>query len=337
MRGRAAASHPAGTGVRGRYAFRRWALCGVLAALPASAFALEFGKLQWRPATKESPAQAEILIQDSAEIDPAGIRARLGVKESYGVAGLTYLPAFASVQVKPQQRPEGGVVLKLEGLPADVPSLDLLVTVHYKLKMTLAEFRVDLRRGAVEVPPMPAGSQMAGVASAPQAPARGQAEPAAAALQPIATAGARARPQLAAHSLAAPAVAATSPATLAPAAAPSGAATPLAGARAALQAWAEAWSRRDVEGYLSAYSPEHVGRGAPTAAAWREQRRSRIEARKKIEVQLSAMEFKAEGDRVLATFTQSYRADGLRETVRKRMLLAQTGGRWLINEESELR
>ena len=75
-------------------AFSRAILFGLFCALPAGAWALEFGKLQWRPATKQAPAQAHILLKDTTEIDPAGIRARLGVKESYGVAGLTYLPGW---------------------------------------------------------------------------------------------------------------------------------------------------------------------------------------------------------------------------------------------------
>lgn len=245
--------------------------------LPGGAWALDVGNLQWRAATTSAPAQAEILLQDKAEIDPAGIRARLGVKESYSVAGLTYLPEFAQVQVRPRKRDDGRVVLRLEGLPADAPRLDLLVTVNYQLKMTLAEFRVDPRRATAEFSPLVPGAQMAGPGPS------------------------------------------------------------LEGAAAALQAWADAWRRKDVDAYLAAYAPDHVGRGATDAAAWRAQRRERIQARSRIDVQLSELSVKAEGPRAVATFVQRYRADGLHETVRKRVVLAPDAGRWLIVEEGEQR
>lgn len=306
-----------------------WATVALMAALaaamlmPGAARALELGKLQWRPATADAPAHAEILLRDRMDIDPTGIRARLGVKESYAVAGLTYLPAFAQVLVKPVKRDDGKVVLRLDGLPADVPQLDLLVTVNYKLRMSLAEFRVEPRRGAAEFAALVPGARLA-ASPAPSAVAMAAAAPPAAG--PLAAA------------VATP-VMAVAPATEQPSspAAVGDPPAPAAAAVAALQAWAEAWSRRDVEAYLAAYAPDHVGRGAPDAAAWRELRRARIQARERIDVRLSGLRTRLEGSRVVATFVQSYRADGLHETVRKRVVLAPTGPRWLIVEEAELR
>lgn len=293
------------------------------ALMPGAAWALEIGRLQWRPSSGELPAHAEILLRDKVEIDPAGIRARLGVKESYQVAGLTYLPAFAQVQVKPARREDGRVVLRVEGLPADAPRLDLLVTVTYKLKMSLAEFRVDPRRGAAEFAPMEPGAQGARPTAPPPAAALPASGPLPAPAEPLSTA---------AHLLP-PGGGGT------PAAAEGGtsAATPQATANAVLQAWADAWSRRDVDAYLAAYAPDHVGRGAPDAEAWRSQRRARIEGRSRIEVRLSGLRARADAGRIVSTFVQSYRADGLQETVRKRVVLAPSGERWLIVEESELR
>lgn len=322
-------TRPSGPGPQGLRAERRRPIagpvarpllhCALAAALmPGAAWALEIGRLQWRPGSGGIAAHAEILLRDQVEIDPAGIRARLGVKESYQVAGLTYLPAFAQVQVKPARRDDGRVVLRVEGLPADAPRLDLLVTVTYKLKMTLAEFRVDPRRGAAEFTPMEPGAQLARQ-PAPSSPA---ALPAPA--EPLPKAENSLAPGAAGERSAA-------------ADAGSSTVTPQATAHAALQGWAEAWSRRDVDAYLAAYAPDHVGRGAPDAQAWRTQRRARIEGRSRIEVRLSGLRARAEAGRIVATFVQSYRADGLQETVRKRVVLAPSGERWLIVEESELR
>lgn len=56
-------------------------------------------------------------------------------------------------------------------------------------------------------------------------------------------------------------------------------------ARAALEAWAQAWSRRDVEAYFAAYAPGFDGRkGHASREAWMAERRERILSRRSIGV-----------------------------------------------------
>jgi ketosteroid isomerase-like protein len=142
-----------------------------------------------------------------------------------------------------------------------------------------------------------------------------------------------ARPPVAA----APASAAR-PAAAGPAAEPKAAAqakpAAAAGIEAAIANWADAWSRRDVEGYLAAYSSDFTG-GGMTRAAWEAQRRARITAPKSIEVGISDLKIEQQdGDTATATFRQSYRSDRLSSTATKTLKLALQNGQWRIVGET---
>ncbi len=107
-----------------------------------------------------------------------------------------------------------------------------------------------------------------------------------------------------------------------------------AAVRDALMRWADAWSRRDVAGYIAAYSGDYSGQ-AGERSAWERERRSRIEARRHIRVDLSDIEIEGGDDMVRVTFLQSYRSDALQETTRKTLTLMRDGqDRWLIVRES---
>ncbi len=104
--------------------------------------------------------------------------------------------------------------------------------------------------------------------------------------------------------------------------------------RHAVLRWADAWSRRDVSNYLAAYSLDYTGQ-AGNRAVWERERRSRIEARRHIQVDLSELEIEGGTDMVRVTFSQSYRSDALQETTRKTLTLMRDGqDRWLIVRES---
>jgi ketosteroid isomerase-like protein len=107
-----------------------------------------------------------------------------------------------------------------------------------------------------------------------------------------------------------------------------------AAVRDALLRWADAWSRRDVGGYVAAYSPDYSGQ-AGDRASWERERRSRIEARRHIRVDLSDIEIDGGTDMVRVTFSQSYRSDALQETTRKTLtLIRSSDDRWLIVRET---
>lgn len=102
---------------------------------------------------------------------------------------------------------------------------------------------------------------------------------------------------------------------------------------AAINNWAQAWSRRDVNAYLAAYASDFASSGM-TRAAWEAQRRDRITAPKTIDVQISDLTIDQQGDTVSATFRQAYRSDLLRSTVTKTLKLALQNGQWRITSET---
>ena len=101
-----------------------------------------------------------------------------------------------------------------------------------------------------------------------------------------------------------------------------------------LEAWAQAWSKRDIWGYFAAYSPEFKGKAA-SRKAWETDRIARISSKKEISVVLSDLQVKVSGSTATATFKQDYRADALTMKNDKTLTL-QKGktGNWQISSES---
>ena len=102
---------------------------------------------------------------------------------------------------------------------------------------------------------------------------------------------------------------------------------------AAVNRWAQAWSARDVNAYLAAYASDYAADGL-SRSSWEAQRRSRVGGPKFIEVQLSDLAIKQEGETATATFRQVYRSDRLTSTVTKTLKLALQNGQWRIVDES---
>lgn len=310
-----------------------------LAVLPWTAWALDAGLLRWQAAAGQVP-HAQIDLHRGGTIDASTVRARIAAREAYAVAGLSYHPALADVQVSTRTLTGGQVVLRLDRLPVDRGELDLLITVSDRMSMTLAEYHLDFRQGPATVSPAPAGTRLAlreGAGQSAGAPVR----PATAAARPTAVPVAAPVPAPAPAPVSASIAAAR--AASAPAAAtraPSTPALPPGDAQAiaseALQAWAQAWSRRDVDAYLASYAPAFKGRNVhPSREAWMAERRERIAARKQISVTVDGLKAQRRGHTIAATFVQRYRSDGISDNTRKRVVLEPFDGRWLITRESD--
>ncbi|MEW6132455.1 MAG: tetratricopeptide repeat protein [Pseudomonadota bacterium] len=101
-----------------------------------------------------------------------------------------------------------------------------------------------------------------------------------------------------------------------------------------VQAWAKAWSSKDVKAYLAHYSPDFTPTGM-SRAAWMEQRRERISKPKRISVILRDIQVRRiSPDRAEVRFRQYYQSDTLRSNSGKTLDLALTDGQWLIVRES---
>jgi tetratricopeptide (TPR) repeat protein len=103
---------------------------------------------------------------------------------------------------------------------------------------------------------------------------------------------------------------------------------------AAVHAWASAWSRRDVLGYIGAYAPDYAT-GGKSHKAWEDDRKARILPRKRIAVEISDLRVSVNGDKAQAHFKQTYESDTLTTSGHKTLdLVRSPSGKWLIKQES---
>jgi tetratricopeptide (TPR) repeat protein len=100
----------------------------------------------------------------------------------------------------------------------------------------------------------------------------------------------------------------------------------------ALQAWASAWSKKDLNAYFAAYSRDF--NGGKSRKAWEQERRERIQGKRNISVKLSKIDVSINGNKATARFRQDYKADSLDISSGKRVELVRTGGEWVIVKES---
>ncbi len=103
--------------------------------------------------------------------------------------------------------------------------------------------------------------------------------------------------------------------------------------KSAVTRWALAWSERDVDAYLAAYASDFSADGL-SRNKWEVQRRDRITKPKTIEVKISDLKVKQQGDIAKATFRQVYSSDRHRSTATKTLDLALQNGEWRIVKEA---
>lgn len=102
-----------------------------------------------------------------------------------------------------------------------------------------------------------------------------------------------------------------------------------------LQAWAQAWSKKDLDSYLGYYARDfQTSDSRLTPEQWRQQRRQRIGRAGAVEVKVRDLKIElVSTDRADAVFTQEYRAAGRTETLRKVMQLKRQDRQWRIAAE----
>lgn len=101
----------------------------------------------------------------------------------------------------------------------------------------------------------------------------------------------------------------------------------------AVQAWAQAWSDRNMKGYLGSYTKDFTPANKQSHAEWEEERKSRIMGKTRIAVKLSNITTTVKGTTATVTFRQDYKADSVATNSRKTLELVKSGDRWLISKE----
>jgi len=103
----------------------------------------------------------------------------------------------------------------------------------------------------------------------------------------------------------------------------------------AMTAWADAWSRKDMKGYLGAYASNFETPGGISRKNWEEEREQRIAGKGgKISVSFDDPQITVNGDRATAKFRQHYKAPGLSTSTTKTLVFVRSGSKWLIKEEN---
>lgn len=103
-----------------------------------------------------------------------------------------------------------------------------------------------------------------------------------------------------------------------------------------VDAWARAWSSKDVATYLGFYAKNFQTPGGEPRAAWENSRRQRITAPKSITISIEAPSITELADELVnVTFRQNYRSDIITSSPStKTLALVKVDGRWLILRES---
>jgi tetratricopeptide (TPR) repeat protein len=102
---------------------------------------------------------------------------------------------------------------------------------------------------------------------------------------------------------------------------------------AAVNAWAGAWSARDVKAYLDHYSADFVVPRGMSRDKWTAERTERITGKQRISVRVEAPKVRLDGDRATVQFRQEFASDKLKSTDQKTLTLVKRDGAWRIREE----
>ena len=101
----------------------------------------------------------------------------------------------------------------------------------------------------------------------------------------------------------------------------------------AVQAWAGAWSRKDVKAYLASYAADFQTPSGMTRKAWEAERTQRIDKPGKLQVSVEDVKVTVAGDKATVKFRQNYTSSTLKSTASKTLVMVKSGNRWLIQQE----
>ena len=103
----------------------------------------------------------------------------------------------------------------------------------------------------------------------------------------------------------------------------------------AVNGWAQAWSKKDADAYLSYYAKDFQTPSGEPRPDWEKSRRARINGAKVITVVISSPKVTMDGaNQATVKFRQAYRSDSFKATGGKTLVLVKApDGRWQIQQE----
>lgn len=101
-----------------------------------------------------------------------------------------------------------------------------------------------------------------------------------------------------------------------------------------IEAWAKAWSDKNVAAYLAFYASSFRPQGGSSRAAWEKSRRERIGKPKSIQVAITNPKVNlTDTTHARVSFKQSYHSDSIKSNTTKTLEMVKTGEKWLIQQE----
>jgi|GEM_PF-5005976 len=104
--------------------------------------------------------------------------------------------------------------------------------------------------------------------------------------------------------------------------------------RALIDMWAQSWSFKTVDDYLSLYSEDFVSQGGAPYEPWAELRRERITAPDWIHVSVDELKIFVNADSAVAEFVQVYTSSDFSSDSRKTLVLQPEDNGWKIIRET---
>jgi outer membrane lipoprotein carrier protein len=100
-------------------------------------------------------------------------------------------------------------------------------------------------------------------------------------------------------------------------------------------AWARAWSAKDVDLYLSKYAEDFKTPNGDALTLWQALRKQKISSQGKILVEIEDIKVTMKNENLARIqFKQKYTSDKLTEESSKLLLVKKTNGKWFIQEEA---
>ena len=100
-------------------------------------------------------------------------------------------------------------------------------------------------------------------------------------------------------------------------------------------AWARAWSAKDVDLYLSKYAEDFKTPNGDALTLWQALRKQKISSQGKILVEIEDIKVTMKNENLAhIQFKQKYTSDKLTEESSKLLLVKKTNGKWFIQEEA---
>ena len=106
---------------------------------------------------------------------------------------------------------------------------------------------------------------------------------------------------------------------------------------AVVQSWAVAWSRKDIDRYLSHYAIDFVPSDGSTQEEWIEQRENRLAKPGEIVVTISNLTIISDGASPRIAFDQAYRSETYSDKTLKEISFSNDNDRWKIQTEKTIK